>query len=167
MTPHADSPPSARRQTLVRQVIDQLSAQITNGEWPVGSKIPTEPRLVERLGVGRNMAALRRTPEDLMALDRALAEREAARLSGRVAAFVEADAALHTVIVAAAHNAMLAELYASIGAAMRATVAEAVRGELRPDRYVEHGRLIEAIRAGDAGRAAHEAGAILEAPAGA
>jgi DNA-binding FadR family transcriptional regulator len=45
---------TARRSPLVDQVIAQLRAQITSGEWPVGSRIPTEPELVERLGVARN-----------------------------------------------------------------------------------------------------------------
>jgi DNA-binding FadR family transcriptional regulator len=111
---------------------------------------------------GARLAALRRTPEDLAALDSALADREAAWRSGRVADFVEADVMLHTVILTAAHNAMLAELYASVGAATRATVAQSVGGELRPDRYVDHSKLIDAIRAGDPARAAHEAGAFLE-----
>jgi DNA-binding FadR family transcriptional regulator len=222
MTLTSASPRSAPRQTRVRQVIEQLNARISGGEWPLGSKIPTEPQLVDALGVGRNtireavralvhagvlecrqgsgtyvistdelsgavtrrlaaaqaaetvevrrafevegarLAALRRTPDDLVALDRALADREAAWRSGRVADFVAADAALHTVIVAAAHNAMLAELYTSIGAAMRATLADHVGEELHPDRYVSHGELVEAIRAGDPDRAAHEAAAFLE-----
>lgn len=42
------------RQTLVPQVIEQLRTQIDAGEWPIGSRIPTEPELVEALGVGRN-----------------------------------------------------------------------------------------------------------------
>ncbi|RQX33304.1 GntR family transcriptional regulator, partial [Micromonospora chalcea] len=86
---------------------------------------------------------------------------------GRVDEFVEADAALHTAVVAAAHNAMLAELYASVGAALRSTVAQAMGEALTPERYVDHGRLVEAIRAGDPQRAAIEAGAFLEGPAGA
>jgi DNA-binding FadR family transcriptional regulator len=45
---------SPRRSPLVDQVIAQLRNQITSGEWPVGSRIPTEPVLVERLGVARN-----------------------------------------------------------------------------------------------------------------
>ncbi|MER7586892.1 FadR/GntR family transcriptional regulator [Micromonospora sp. NPDC127501] len=108
------------------------------------------------------LAALRRTPEDLAALDGALAQREAAWHGGRVDAFVEADAALHTAVVAAAHNAMLAELYASVGTALRSTVTQAMGGELTPERYVDHTRLVEAIRAGDPGQAALEAGAFLE-----
>ncbi|MFD0328504.1 FadR/GntR family transcriptional regulator [Streptacidiphilus monticola] len=45
---------SPRREPLADQVIAQLRAQITSGEWPVGSKIPTEAELVEQLGVARN-----------------------------------------------------------------------------------------------------------------
>ncbi|QSB04981.1 FadR/GntR family transcriptional regulator [Natronoglycomyces albus] len=45
---------SARKSALVDQVIEQLRAQISSGEWPMGSKIPTEAQLVEQLGVGRN-----------------------------------------------------------------------------------------------------------------
>jgi DNA-binding FadR family transcriptional regulator len=108
------------------------------------------------------LAALRRTPADLAALDGALADREVAWRSRRVADFIEADAVLHTLVVAAAHNAMLAELYASFGAALRASLAGAIGTELTPDRYVDHARLVEAIRAADPARAAAEAGAFLE-----
>ncbi|MEW2634452.1 FadR/GntR family transcriptional regulator [Streptomyces sp. NPDC048389] len=45
---------SPRRSALSDQVIAQLRNQITSGEWPVGSRIPTEPALVEQLGVARN-----------------------------------------------------------------------------------------------------------------
>ncbi|MFI6643485.1 FadR/GntR family transcriptional regulator [Streptomyces sp. NPDC050504] len=45
---------SPRRSALSDQVITQLRNQITSGEWPVGSRIPTEPELVEQLGVARN-----------------------------------------------------------------------------------------------------------------
>ncbi|MFI9260762.1 FadR/GntR family transcriptional regulator [Streptomyces sioyaensis] len=45
---------SPHRSALADQVIAQLRAQITSGEWPVGSRIPTEPELVEQLGVARN-----------------------------------------------------------------------------------------------------------------
>ncbi|WP_055491548.1 FadR/GntR family transcriptional regulator [Streptomyces sp. TP-A0356] len=43
-----------RRSALSEQVIAELRTQITSGEWPVGSRIPTEPELVEQLGVARN-----------------------------------------------------------------------------------------------------------------
>jgi DNA-binding FadR family transcriptional regulator len=43
-----------RRSALADQVISQLRQEITSGVWPVGSRIPTEPELVEQLGVARN-----------------------------------------------------------------------------------------------------------------
>lgn len=43
-----------RRSALSDQVIDAVRQQITSGAWPVGSRIPTEPELVEQLGVARN-----------------------------------------------------------------------------------------------------------------
>ncbi|MFE1316727.1 FadR/GntR family transcriptional regulator [Kitasatospora phosalacinea] len=45
---------TTRRTPLSDQVIAQLRAQITSGEWPVGSRIPTEAELVDLLGVARN-----------------------------------------------------------------------------------------------------------------
>lgn len=45
---------TTRRTGLVDQVIDQLRASVTAGEYPIGTKIPTEPTLAEALGVGRN-----------------------------------------------------------------------------------------------------------------
>ncbi|GAA2619009.1 FCD domain-containing protein [Actinomadura fulvescens] len=45
---------TARRSSLVEQVIDQLRDEITAGAWVVGAKIPPEPVLSESLGVGRN-----------------------------------------------------------------------------------------------------------------
>ncbi|GLZ08192.1 hypothetical protein Acsp03_56580 [Actinomadura sp. NBRC 104412] len=45
---------TARRSSLVDQVIDQLREEIATGVWPVGAKIPPEPALTRSLGVGRN-----------------------------------------------------------------------------------------------------------------
>ncbi|WP_406147379.1 FadR/GntR family transcriptional regulator [Streptomyces sp. NBC_01012] len=45
---------SAPRTNLVDFVIGQIEELIRQGEWPVGSRIPAEPVLVEQLGVGRN-----------------------------------------------------------------------------------------------------------------
>ncbi|WBB56044.1 FCD domain-containing protein [Verrucosispora sp. WMMD573] len=227
MPPAVDSTPVPPRGRRVRETIAQLRQRIMQGEWPVGGRIPTEPQLVETLGVGRNtvreavralahagvlecrqgsgtyvlstdelapvvarrltdhrmtevievrrafeveaarLAARRRTPEDLAALDDALAAREAAWRGGRVADFVAADAALHTAVVAAAHNTMLAELYASVGTAMRSTLTQAMGDALTPDRHVDHARLVAAIRAGDPELAAREAGTFLEPSPGA
>ena len=45
---------TTRRAGLVDQVIEQLRTAVTQGEWPIGERIPTETALVEQLGVGRN-----------------------------------------------------------------------------------------------------------------
>ena len=42
------------RAGLIDRTVDQLRKHIVSGDWPVGSKIPTEPALTELLGVGRN-----------------------------------------------------------------------------------------------------------------
>jgi DNA-binding FadR family transcriptional regulator len=46
--------PVSRRAGLTDEAIAVLREQITSGAWPVGSKIPTEPELVDQLGVARN-----------------------------------------------------------------------------------------------------------------
>lgn len=45
---------TTRRTGLVDQVIEQLREAVRQGEWAIGSRIPTEPELVATLGVGRN-----------------------------------------------------------------------------------------------------------------
>lgn len=39
---------------LVSSTMSALRSRIASGEWPIGSKIPTEPELCELLGVGRS-----------------------------------------------------------------------------------------------------------------
>ena len=45
---------SARRAGLIEQVINQLRGQITSGQWPVGSRIPTETELSQLTATSRN-----------------------------------------------------------------------------------------------------------------
>ncbi|MEU5658356.1 FadR/GntR family transcriptional regulator [Streptomyces sp. NPDC047737] len=210
---------SPRRSALADQVIAQLRNQITAGEWPVGSRIPTEPELVEQLGVARNtvreavralahnglldirqgsgtyvvatselagvmhrrfadadprhvaelrstlessaarLAALRRTDRDLRQLDALMVRREETWASGDLDAFVAADATLHLAVVAASHNDVLTELYADLNDLLRDYLRDDVGPELRPEELMDHTRLVEAIRAGDAETAAAEAAA--------
>ncbi|MHC6177945.1 FadR/GntR family transcriptional regulator [Glutamicibacter sp. X7] len=46
--------PTLTRQNLVEQVLHEVRQRIIGGDWKVGEKIPTEPQLVEQLGVARN-----------------------------------------------------------------------------------------------------------------
>ncbi|MER5974365.1 FadR/GntR family transcriptional regulator [Streptomyces sp. NPDC002055] len=208
---------SPRRSALVDQVITELRKQIASGEWPVGSRIPTEPELVEQLGVARNtvreavralahnglldirqgsgtyvvatselagvmqrrfadaaprhiaelrstlessaarLAAERRTERDLAQLDVLLERRDAAWESGDIEAFVEADATLHLAVVAASHNDVMTTLYADLRDVLRDWLRSDVPHGMRPEDYMEHTRLVEAIRAGDADAAGAEA----------
>ncbi|GLX70439.1 FadR/GntR family transcriptional regulator [Paenibacillus glycanilyticus] len=43
-----------KRLSLVEQVAEQIESLISSGNWPVGSKIPAEPELMEQLQVSRN-----------------------------------------------------------------------------------------------------------------
>ena len=43
-----------RRTGLIDTTVAELRDRIAEGQWPVGSRIPPEPRLVELLGAGRN-----------------------------------------------------------------------------------------------------------------
>lgn len=198
-------------------MITELRNQITSGEWPVGSRIPTEPELVEQLGVARNtvreavralahnglldirqgsgtyvvatselagvmhrrfagsdprhiaelrstlessaarLAAQRRTERDLKQLDALLSGREEAWRSGDAERFVTADGAFHHAVVVASHNDVLTELYADLGDVLRQWLRDDVGQELRPEHHMDHARLVEAIRAGDADTAAAEA----------
>ncbi len=213
---------SPQRTPLVDQVIAQLRAQITSGEWPVGSRIPTEPELVEQLGVARNtvreavralahsglldirqgagtfvrttselaavmrrrygdspqrdlrelrraleveasrLAARRRTANDVQALEVALHRREIAWESQDVDAFIEADSAFHHAVVTASGNTALVDLYADLGEVVRDVLRADIGVTLAPDQYVDHDRLVAAIRDQDPERAAIEAGAHLE-----
>ncbi|ADB49594.1 FadR/GntR family transcriptional regulator [Conexibacter woesei] len=44
----------SRGPSLVDQAIEAVRAEIVAGAWPIGGKIPTEPELVDQLGIGRN-----------------------------------------------------------------------------------------------------------------
>ncbi|MDN3297818.1 FadR/GntR family transcriptional regulator [Streptomyces ficellus] len=208
---------SPRRSALSDQVIAELRNQITSGEWPVGSRIPTEPELVEQLGVARNtvreavralahnglldirqgsgtyviatselagvmhrrfagadprhiaelrstlessaarLAAERRTDRDMRQLDALLARREEAWEAGDAERFVAADSTFHLAVMAASHNDVMTELYADLGHLVRDWLRDDVGQELRPENHMDHSRLVEAIRAGDAEAAASEA----------
>jgi DNA-binding FadR family transcriptional regulator len=108
-------------------------------------------------------AARRRTPEDLSRLDDLLAQRERAWATGDRDAFVDADTAFHLAVVAASHNEVLMELYADLGQVIRDSLREHFGARLSPEEYMDHTRLLTAIRDEDPARATAEAAAHTSA----
>ncbi|MFF3336630.1 FadR/GntR family transcriptional regulator [Streptomyces sp. NPDC002888] len=107
------------------------------------------------------VAALRRTAEDLALLEKALRRREDAWENGGRDAFVDADAAFHLAVVAASHNEVLEALYTDLAPVIRRSLRGHFDAGLRPEDYMDHARLVAAIRAGDADAAAAEAASHL------
>ncbi|WP_369200148.1 FadR/GntR family transcriptional regulator [Streptomyces sp. PU-14G] len=199
--------PAPRPTGLFDHVVAALRQQIASGAWPVGSRIPTEPELVQQLGVARNTvreavralahnglldirhgsgtyvaatselagvmqrrfaaaeqrdvidvraaleakaartAARRRTEEDLRRMGELLEHRERAWATGDRDAFVDADTAFHLAVVAASHNEVLVALYADLGQVIRESLRDHFSAQLRPEEYVDHSGLLDAIRA--------------------
>jgi DNA-binding FadR family transcriptional regulator len=105
------------------------------------------------------LAATRRTAADLRRIQRALAEREQRWHAGDAAGFAEADATFHLAVVAAAHNDVITETYADLRAAVRDRIRAELGPRTRADKYIDHTRLVEAIRAKRPDHAAAEAAA--------
>ncbi|GGT65536.1 FadR/GntR family transcriptional regulator [Actinomadura citrea] len=100
------------------------------------------------------LAAERRTPDDLAALDRALADRDTALAGPGVEAFIDADIALHTAVIAAAHNPVLADLFAGFVPVLRDGLLDLaslvdVRASDHAHGRAAHAALVEAVRAQD------------------
>lgn len=112
------------------------------------------------------LAARRRTEEDLDRLAALLERRERAWAARDRDAFVDADAAFHRSVVAAAHNEVLTELYADLGQVIRDSLREHISADLRPEEYLDHGRLLAAIRAGATETAVAEAASYTSGSAG-
>ncbi|MEV0665106.1 FadR/GntR family transcriptional regulator [Actinomadura luteofluorescens] len=115
------------------------------------------------------LAAERRTPDDLAALDRALADRDAA-LAGEdagVEAFIDADIALHAAVVAAAHNPVLADLFAGFVPVLRDGLLDLaslvdVRASDDAHSRAAHAALVEAVRGRDPAAAGEAVRAELD-----
>ncbi|MCP2166490.1 FadR/GntR family transcriptional regulator [Goodfellowiella coeruleoviolacea] len=213
-----------RPSPLVEQATERLRAEITEGHWPVGGKIPGETSLAKTLGVGRStvreavralvgagllqsrqgagvfviateptedwptrlrraaitdvyevralvevqaarLAARRRTPDDITAMQAALAARRAADTDD--AAFVDADIALHAAVVAAAHNPVLTDLFTEFVPALREGLIALVdlldlRAEHPQHGDAAHADLVAAVARGDADAASDILAAELD-----
>jgi DNA-binding FadR family transcriptional regulator len=114
------------------------------------------------------LAARRRTPEDVAAIELALQGRRTAS-SGDDAAFVDADIAFHAAVVAAAHNPVLTDLFTEFTPVLRTGLVEllALTGLRTRDPNTAdaaHEALVRAVADGDAEGAAEVLRAELEDP---
>lgn len=101
------------------------------------------------------LAALRRTDEDLEAIDRCLARRRDNERRGRQQAFVDSDIDFHLAVVAASHNQVVVELFDSLAGALRESLQVlSAHDVLSQEASAAHAELAKAIRAGDPERAA-------------
>jgi DNA-binding FadR family transcriptional regulator len=117
-----------------------------------------EVRLIIEVAAAE-LAAQRRTADDLTALRTALTHRREAAAAGD-AAFVSADIALHATVVAAAHNPVLTSLFEEFRPALHQRLLDLVTllglraAEANPG-HAGHAALVDAVTEGDA-RAAGE-----------
>lgn len=100
------------------------------------------------------LAALLRTDEQLQRLT-AAHERDLAGDSSQGVERGDTPGQFHAIILEAAGNTLMSELYAGLMSGVRASMR---RGEMKPaisepERLADHGRILEAITAGDPVRA--------------
>jgi GntR family transcriptional regulator, transcriptional repressor for pyruvate dehydrogenase complex len=94
------------------------------------------------------LAAQRRTPADLRAIERSLELMRREVDAGEIG--LEGDARFHAAVTGAAHNPVLAELMASLAADVTETRAESLSQTSRPPRSLaDHEAIAVAIEAGD------------------
>ncbi|MEV0641163.1 FCD domain-containing protein [Streptomyces sp. NPDC050619] len=116
------------------------------------------------------LAAHRRTPEDVTAMQLALEGRRAAAAGGD-AAFIAADVTFHAAVVAAAHNPVLADLFTEFTPVLREGLVDllALTGLRAHDPNTAdeaHAALVRAVAEGDAEAAAEILCKELEDPFG-
>ena len=143
-------------------------------DWPTRLRRAAVTDVYEvRMGVeiqAARLAARRRTPQDVTAMERALDGRRAAAGADDTA-FVDADIAFHAAVVAAAHNPVLADLFGQFRPVLREGLVDllALTGLRERDPNTgdgAHEALVRAVADGDAETAAEVLRAELEDPFG-
>jgi DNA-binding FadR family transcriptional regulator len=109
------------------------------------------------------LAAVHHTPDDLAALDTALADRAAARARGDRAAYVSADVAFHRAVVAAGRNPLLLRLYDAVAEVLDQSIDDTAALPEDPRVGDSHDALLDAIRTGRPDRAAATAYGLIDA----
>jgi DNA-binding FadR family transcriptional regulator len=104
-----------------------------------------EVRRTLEAGIAR-LAAVRRTPEDVVRMRHLLAQRAEARRTGDIDGLVGIDVELHRAIAQAAHNPVLTELYENLLDALQENVRRNVE-VIPPENDDDHVELVAAIEA--------------------
>lgn len=143
-------------------------------DWPTRLRRATvtdvyEVRMAVEVHAAR-LAARRRTPEDVTALEAALEGRRTASALDD-AAFIDADITFHAAVVAAAHNPVLADLFHEFTPVLREGLIEllSLTGLRDHDPNTAddaHAALVRAVGEGDAEGAAEILRGELEDPFG-
>lgn len=108
------------------------------------------------------LAAQRRTPDDVTRMRELIDRRNAAEDRGDVAGIVEHDVAFHRAVGQASHNPVLIDLYDNFLDVVRDNVYLNTLAE-GPQDPTEHMALVDAIEAGDVVKAGVEAACFLDA----
>ncbi|GAA4615639.1 FCD domain-containing protein [Saccharopolyspora hordei] len=131
-----------RRESLDVEPVDELVARKRRLPDVLDAREALETKLAE-------LAAQRRTGEDLAEIDAALADMRREIADGELGS--EGDRRFHAAITAAAHSSLLADFMRTIATEIAESRQESLRQPGRPDKSLaQHERIAEAIRAGDA-----------------
>lgn len=135
-----------RRESLEAEPVDELVARKRRLPDVLDAREALETKTAE-------LAAQRRTEEDLAEIDAALADMRREIADGELGS--EGDRRFHAAITAAAHSSMLADFMRTIATEIAESRQESLRQPDRPNKSLtQHERIAEAIRAGDARAAA-------------
>jgi DNA-binding FadR family transcriptional regulator len=146
--------------TYVRAT-DEITGALVRGELPYTLAAVLDARAGLEAAAAR-LAARSAPPEAIAALDRALTARAATLEEGGHAGFVAADAAFHRAVVQASGNPLLLRLHEAIAAVLAQSIGDTTELPEDPRVTATHRELLEAIRSGDAERAAAAPYALIE-----
>ncbi|MDA3627042.1 FadR/GntR family transcriptional regulator [Saccharopolyspora oryzae] len=131
-----------RRESLDVEPVDELVARKRRLPDVLDAREALETKLAE-------LAAQRRTEDDLAEIDAALADMRREIADGELGN--EGDRRFHAAITAAAHSSLLADFMRTIAPEIAESRQESLRQPDRPSKSLtQHERIAEAIRAGDA-----------------
>jgi GntR family transcriptional regulator, transcriptional repressor for pyruvate dehydrogenase complex len=142
------------RWTDLAALVRAISAQAPALAGVVPERLIEARRVIETGAA--ELAAIRRTSDDLARLEAHLNEMMAAADNGDVDAFVSADLAFHQSVLDAANNAFISALLEPLSRLLiQARRQTSEVGDIRRHAIEHHRAVLDAIRSGDPERARH------------